>query len=320
MKNLSRILMLLALIPMLVLMSCKDNDEPDADQPFEIMTTYMMNNNLDVSDVLSDWIVGPPASAEEVPAFLSNYHVMDVRAAEAFDGNHIEGAVNTSLGTILDDAASATKPILVVCYTGQSAGHAVMALRLSGYPDAKVLKFGMSQWNSATEGPWNGSTGDVGVGHANWSMGAVADIQEFELPSFTSDEMDGAAILAERVQFMIEKGFQGIANTEVLSSPDNYFVNNFWDETDTEHYGHINGAYRIKPLSLANNEIKNLDPNETIVSYCWTGQTSSMLTAYLTVLGYDAKSLKFGTNGMIYSELESHKFSPPSVDLPVVTE
>ena len=33
-----------------------------------------------------------------------------------------------------------------------------------------------------------------------------------------------------------------------------------------------------------------------------------MVTAYLTVLGYDAKSLKFGSNSMIYDDLLGHKW------------
>jgi rhodanese-related sulfurtransferase len=61
----------------------------------------------------------------------------------------------------------------------------------------------------------------------------------------------------------------------------------------------------------------NLDPSKEVVTYCWTGQTSSMITAYLSVLGYNTVSLKFGANGMIYDDLESHKFSTPAVDLPL---
>ncbi|NQT97529.1 MAG: hypothetical protein HQ562_07290 [Candidatus Marinimicrobia bacterium] len=46
------------------------------------------------------------------------------------------------------------------------------------------------------------------------------------------------------------------------------------------------------------------------VPYCWTGQTSALVTAWLTVLGYDAKSLKFGVNSMIYDDLaEAKKWS-----------
>jgi 3-mercaptopyruvate sulfurtransferase SseA len=35
---------------------------------------------------------------------------------------------------------------------------------------------------------------------------------------------------------------------------------------------------------LSVGEINNLDPSKTVVTYCWTGQTSSMITAYLNVL------------------------------------
>ena len=34
------------------------------------------------------------------------------------------------------------------------------------------------------------------------------------------------------------------------------------------------------------------------MTYCYTGQTSAVVTAYLRVLGYDAYSLTFGMNGI----------------------
>ena len=104
----------------------------------------------------------------------------------------------------------------------------------------------------------------------------------------------------------------------VLGSPSNYCINNYWASTDLEHYGHISSAYRIQPLSIAGGQLENLDAAKQVVTYCWTGQTSSMITAWLTVVGYNATSLKFGANGMIYDDLESHKYSAPSVDLPLV--
>jgi hypothetical protein len=178
----------------------------------------------------------------------------------------------------------------------------------------------MSQWTSTLSGPWANNTGDVAIGHANWTTDAVMPNESFNPPTLTTNKSDGAEILQARVAEMLAGGFKGITNTDVLANPDAYFINNYWAGTDVEHYGHINGAYRILPLTLANNEVEFLDSEKTIVTYCWTGQTSSMLTAYLNVLGYDAVSLKFGANGMIFSDLESHKYSPPSVDLPVVTE
>lgn len=321
MKTFQKNLLMLALVPMLFLVSCKDDDEPiPADDPFATMTAYMVDNGMDIPDVINGWITGAPSSLTDVTAFVDSYYIMDLRAADAFAAGHIEGAVNTTYGTLLADAQNATKPILIVCYTGQSAGHAVMALRLSGFADAKVLKWGMSGWSSLTQGPWAGSIGDAAIGHSSWTMGPVAETTTFEAPTFETTATEGAEILAERVEFMLANGFSGVNSTDVLAAPDNFFVNNYWAATDTEHYGHIAGAVRIQPLTIANEEFLFLDPDKPVVSYCWTGQTSSMLTSYLTILGYDAKSLKFGANGMIYDDLESHKYSPPSVDLPVVTE
>jgi len=323
MKSLQKLFYLL-LIPALVFTSCKDEDEPTpvVDSPYETMTAYMVANDMDLTDILDGWIVGAPAETD-LTTFLDGYTVLDVRGTDDYNTGHVEGAINSSLGTVLDDAAGSTKPLLVVCYTGQAAGHAVVALRLSGYPDAKVLKWGMSGWGSDTSGPWSGNSGENGnnaVGHNNWTTSATATVQEFGAPTFTATSTDPAAILQERVSYMIGNGFQGVTSTDVLSNPDNYFINNFWAQADVDHYGHIAGAFRIQPMSLETGEFENLDPDGTVVTYCWTGQTSSMITAYLTVLGYEAKSLKFGANNMIYSELESHKYVPPSVDLPVVTE
>lgn len=319
-------LILLLLIPMLVLASCKkDSDEPTptpgSDTSYEILTNYLVANDLDLPDILTAWIVPAPASEADLPAFLDSYDIIDIRGTSDFNGGHIEGAVNTTLANILVEAQNTTKTILVVCYTGQTAAHAVVALRLSGY-DAKVLMWGMSGWNSTMSGPWLGNSGDengnTAVGNANWVATATATATQFNDPTITGN--DGQTMLEIQVQNMLTNGFKGINNVDVLANPSNYFINNFWDEADVTHYGHIAEAYRIKPLSIENGEMKNIDPDKTVVTYCWTGQTSSMVTAYLNVIGYNATSLKFGTNGMIYTELESHQFVTPTVDLPVVTE
>ena len=318
MKKLFQILFLSAILSIVFFSSCKESggDDPVPGDNYTTLTTFMAANSMDLGDILTSWIVGPPASVDEVPAFISNYHIIDLRSDTHFAAGHIEGAVNSTLGNILTAAQDATKPILVVCYTGQTAGHAVTALRLSGYSDAKVLKWGMSGWNSSTTS-WADNIGDEAVGHANWSAtNSTASNETFDSPNLSATATDGAGILAERVTAMLNGGFKGVINTDVLGTPANYHINNFWDETDVDHYGHIVEAYRTKPLAISN--MNNLDPNNTVVTYCWTGQTSSMVTAYLSVLGFDAKSLKFGTNGMIYSELESHKYTVPTVELPVV--
>ncbi len=305
MNKFMKFALIFILVPF-VMVSCKDdnNDNPtDEGSKFETLKTYLQDNNMDLTNMLDGWIT----TATDVHDNLGNYYVMDIRSEEDYNAGHIEGAVHSSLGTIVQDAAAADNPIIVACYTGQTAAHAVVALRLSGYADAKVLKFGMSSWHSDFAGPWNSNIGDVADGHNNWSTTETPSVETYDYPSLTTDFTDGAAILEERIE-VLTSGFNGVANTEVLANPDSYYINNFWDQETWDHYGHIVGAKRIYPLSLDN--INNYDASKTVVTYCYTGQTSSMITAYLKVLGYDALSLKFGANGMIHSTMESHKWSP----------
>jgi len=323
MEKFVKYFMFVLLASALTFAGCSSDDDDDSTPStpttttYDLLVDYMINHNMDVDVVIADWIT----TAENVATKGTDaWHIIDIREASVYEAGHIEGAINSTLGDILDAAEGATKPILVVCYTGQGAGHATIALRLSGYADAKVLKWGMSGWNSATSSSWVNNTGDAAIGHTNWIVppGNITATAEFALPTLESSSTDGATILAERITAMLEGGFHGVGNADVLAAPANYYINNYWALTDVEHYGHITGAYRVKPFTLADGNDKNLNAAKPVVTYCWTGQTSSMMTAYLTVLGYDAYSLKFGANGMIYSNLESHKYTEPTVDYPLV--
>jgi len=313
MRNLMKFSLIIGMIAVLFISACK-KPEPDpipATHSFEVLKNYLIDNGMDIPDVINGWIT----SATDVHDNLDNYYVIDIRSAEDFADGHIPGAVNATLGSILTAAGnSGGKPIIVACYTGQTAGHAVLALRLSGYVDAKVLKWGMCSWNNATAIAWPGNVGSPAIGNPSWVIpGSPANNTTFSPPSFTATSEDGAGILAERVTALLAGGMNKITNTDVLATPSDYFINNYWAAADNEKYGHFTGAYRINPLSLADGEYLNLNPNETVVSYCWTGQTSSMLTAYLKVLGYDAKSLLFGANGLIYDNLEAHQWSDAEI-------
>ena len=315
-------LLLVAVLSAFIVFGCKDKTTDPDTNAMEVVKAYMDANNLTITELLSGWIISPDSLAQ----VLDQNYVMDIRsgdyhgatAADPADGipdyenGHIPGAVSSSFTNIVADAALADKPIVVVCYTGQSAGHATMALRLSGYTDARVLMWGMSGWNLDFD-KWSGSCAQLD--HANWvaAPGAIAANEVFDYPEFESDSEDGATILAERVAYMISSGFKSIGAVTAsldgaLDDPSLYFINNFWTAADVTTYGNIDGAYRINPLVL-----ENLDPNKTIVTYCWTGQTSSMITAYLTVLGYDAKSLKNGANSMIYDDLTAHKWNAANI-------
>lgn len=327
MKKLIKLFVVFLMVPALVFVSCNksDDDNDNGNQPqvnaYETLKQYLVQNNMDLDDIISangKFITTADAINSKG---VGDYFFVDIREQADFDAGHIDGAVHSTLGNILNTVEGATKPIIVVCYTGQTACHAVVALRLSGYMDAKALKWGMAGWNSQFANAWSSKTGDVAIGNANWipAPGSITANTTFSAPTFTSVYTTGSQILAERIDYMLNKGFQKVTNADVLGTPSNYFINNYWSQTDVETYGNITSAYRILPLTLESNQFANLDPSKTVVTYCWTGQTSSVVTAYLTIMGYEARSLLFGTNGMIYSNLSAdHQYHTPTTDYPVV--
>lgn len=312
MKKLAIYLLALVLLPALFLTSCDRGDDLDdtgavSTPAFTLLKDHMVQNNLDISNILVNtnnqkFVVGPPA-ADALQTFLDTYYIMDLRSNTDFLTAHIEGANNVAFSDILTAATATTKPILMVCYTGQTACYATALLRLYGYPSTRSLKWGMSGWNASTAGPWNGKIGsNLADGHSNWThQGAPANLV-FDNPTISTTLTNGEAILKQRVEAVVAAGFGAVtvSGSDVLTNPSQYFINNYFSEADYSGFGHINGAYRILPLTLGNDAYLGLDPgaNAKVVTYCYTGQTSAVMTACLRVLGYDAYTMTFGMNGI----------------------
>jgi rhodanese-related sulfurtransferase len=315
MKIIFKYAILVLLVPTLVLVSCKK--DPTESKAFEDLKNYMVDNNLDLPDLLDGWIVAPTLVADggivADDFTIPNYHVFDIRGTDDFNAGHIKGAINLVLADVVTTAANyADKPILVVCYSGQTAGRAVMALRLSGYSDAKVMKFGFSYWSSDTYtvgdearsfDKWTGKIGDPAVGHQNWVTNASAQLPVYGYPTWESDNTDKAAVLAERVEAMLGMDWT-TSSTAVLADPDAYNIYNFWTPEDYTTFGHYKGSYQIKPISIADDIIKAFNPDAENQVYCFTGQTSSFTIAWLQVLGYPAKSITYGVNSLSYTALD----------------
>ncbi|MFK5958223.1 MAG: rhodanese-like domain-containing protein [Lutibacter sp.] len=312
MKKLSLILIGLLLVPTLFLTSCDRGDDlttggVTAEPTFTLLKEYMIDNQLDINNVISNpagikFVVGAPALADyDAAAFKVKYYIMDIRSANSYGTSHIDGAINVAFGDILTQAANkGNKQLLVVCYTGQTACYATALLRMYGHPNAQALKWGMTGWSETTDS-WTAKVGDVGSDSSNWSYGSAPALGIYSDPVLSSLSVDGAEILRKRVEDVVAAGFKTASNADVVASPSDYFINNFFSETDYTGFGHISGAHRISPLTLANGEYKNLDDSAKVVTYCYTGQTSAVVTACLRVLGYDAYSLTFGMNGLNHS-------------------
>ncbi len=252
-----------------------------------------------------------------------DYTILDFRASSDYNTNHIPGSYDVSLGNLLDQlnsrALPTDKPFLAVCYTGQSAGHGVIALRALGY-EAYSVKFGMSAWHTSLD-KWSGNCAS-GAAFETTDNPAV-DIYDF--PSWDEGAATEEEAVEARVAAMLEAGFKGITySTMVTNGLDNYFIINYFGEADYNGTGdsgipgHLEGAYQFTPqASMGMDEMLEYIPTDMpVVVYCWTGQTSSQMTAYLNMLGYEAYSLKFGSNNLWYDQLTGHKWSSPGLTYP----
>ena len=129
-----------------------DGDDINPENPilqpaFDVMSKYMLDNDLDLTNVLSGpggevkFVAGAPAEAD-LDAFLNKYSILDIRSLEAYNTGHIQGAKHVAFADILEEADAASKQVLVVCFTGQTACYAVSLLRLAGHPNAQSTQMG----------------------------------------------------------------------------------------------------------------------------------------------------------------------------------
>jgi len=180
----------------------------------------------------------------------------------------------------------------------------------------------MSSWNAATADPWNNNTGDTLTNPETTPNNG--DLVMNAYPVLTEDE---ATVVEDRVAAMLTGGFMGVMYDDIKDNLEDYFVLNYFGEEDylgTGGYGtpgHIPGAFQFTPFaSMGIDEmLGNIPADKTVVVYCWTGQHSSQVTAYLNMLGYDAVSLKFGSNNLFHTLLTGNKWTAAQIhDFPLV--
>ncbi len=314
MKRLFGYLLVVMLIPAFVLTGCKDSDDPTpvTKGNFTTLADYMIDNNMDLPALLDSWVIDATLIADggivdPTDYSIPDWTIFDIRSAASFAEGHIKGAVNVALADVITEAEAINDNqanILVVCYTGQTAGRAVMALRLSGFPNAKVLKFGFSSWSSNSDfDKWSANVSDQADGSSNWVNTTSPDVSTYAFPTWETTATEGAEILAEKVNEMLANSSWSVSSADVLTTPSEYSIYNYWGEEDYLNLGHFAGAFQYNTISLANDLVAALNPENSNLVYCYTGQTSSIITAWLNVLGYNVKSISFGVNSLQYTAL-----------------
>ena len=216
--------------------------------------------------------------------------IIDIRSAEDYGKGHVKGAVNLPWGgTAIADGLSSIptdKPVYVYCYTGQTAGQAVVTLNLAGI-NAQSVNLG-----------WN-----LGISKVeNVAAVTVTDATAFE---------GAGSTISPAIQEAVTAYYEGLGAIEdarfknyKISEDDLKAMVDAKDESililsvrKAEDYaaGHIEGAINIPfGKEMIPGFMSELPKDKKIVVYCYTGQTAGQATAALRLLGYDAVSLNGG--------------------------
>jgi rhodanese-related sulfurtransferase len=302
------------LLAMLFVVSCsEDSTKPEVIES-EVLLQYL--ESID-SPYGKDFVATDlPAivTAEAVKADISagKAYVVDVRAAADYALGHVPGAKNVAIPDILTHmkTVDATKydKVVLICYTGQSAQFATTILRLMGYKNAFSMKWGMCSWNKDFSKRWNDIVANGNQYASQFETTPNAKPAKGTLPVLNTGKTTGKEILEARVEAVLKENYNiGVTSATVFGNLTNYYIANYWPEAQYLDPGHIKGAYQYTPktsMKLAA-DLMTLPTNKEIVVYCYTGQTSAALATYLKIIGYNAKTLQFGCNGMIYDQMKA---------------
>jgi len=250
-----------------------------------------------VADAAKDYFANMPQDVYKISQtdFIAkvkaneDLSILDIRQADVYEQGHVKGAVNIPWGSAIAENLAKLpkdKPIMVYCYTGQTAGQTVALLNVAGF-DAKSVNLGWNLGISKVEG-----IADVTETSANvLEGGAAADIK----PEIQAAVTDYFAKLAELkgTTYANYKISEDEAK-KLLDAEDSSVM--FLSIRKAEDFakGHIEGAMNIPFAKGMEASFDQLPKDKKIIVYCYSGQTAGQTVAILRLLGYDAVSLNSG--------------------------
>jgi len=239
------------------------------------------------------------------PAEAANYNIVSVRSADVYAIGHVPGAINIPWKTIADDASLAQLDVakqITYCYTGHTGQVADTILAVLGY-DTYNMKFGMMGW---TDDPDVLGTTPFDCEPPNYDTEDTANDlpADNDLPILSTGEIDPTAIAKAQAQAYLGSGLAPtISVTDVkmiVDDPDqadDYIIVSV-RAADVYAIGHVPGAINISWKTIAEeNNLKKLNKDKTIITYCYTGHTGQLACTVLNLLGYEARNMKFGMMG-----------------------
>lgn len=277
--------------------------------------TYFDDYKIEFNGVTMGVNVTPAAAFANLAADINHYYVVDMRSAADFAHAHIEGAVNVSMGGLVDaiETFPTDKIILVGCYTGQTASYATSIINLVGSETGHVaqnLKFGASGMFPAELVK---ASGDYAYPYANDNvLDMVTDASPAknaagDYPALDDDVNTAADALKARAAIAAAAWGSGtgrISHTDAAAaSMDDLYLINYFSETAYAD-GHLPNAIQYGPPNAFHTTqfLNTLPVGKDIGVYCYTGQTSAQVAAYLQMMGYQGKTVLYGVQKMCYED------------------
>jgi len=258
----------------------------------EVVVDTMDEVGLDT--VVGDYFANKPdhsyliKSGDVIPRVAAgeDIFILDIRQAADYEAGHLKGAVNAPWGPAIAENLSKIpqdKEVFIYCYSGQTAGQAVMTLNAAGI-NARSISYGWNFGLSKAEG--------------------IADVTETTVNEFT-----GSFEVAANVQEAMTAYYAGLADVSDTTwknykvSEDNLkaMIDNGDDfvlisarGADDYAEAHIEGAVNIPYGKSFITNLASVPMDKKVVVYCYSGQTAGQATAAMRLLGYDAVSLNGG--------------------------
>jgi len=317
---------------LLLAVGCKEDESdpvtptPTVNEAAEL-AKYVESNN-DYIYAGSSFVLSASTYRTEVVADPTKIYTIDIRSASDYAAKHLKGAVNVAMKDLYTHIKGLTfanyKYVVVTCYSGQSAAFGISVVRsLLPLADAnKVvsLKWGMSSIDSSFATSYWLAKPSNARSASFVNTPAPAKPAKGELPTLSTGKTTGKEILEARAAEVLTAGFNiSITEATVYTNLSSYFIANYWPNAAYLDPGHIDGAYNYDPTTKpfkVDSLLKTLPTNKPVVVYCYTGQTSAYVGAYLKMLGYDVKSISYGANSMIFDKMRASSNTSSSAFVP----
>lgn len=266
--------------------------------------------------------------APEVYNNITTYLILDVRTPQDFASGHIQNSVNVKPDSLLiylkSINADSYPKIIIVSSTGQAASYYSCLLILDGYTNVYAMRFGMASWNSSFSDPWLSALDNLvprTLTDTDYPKDGYSPLPSLTFPD---ENADAKSKLEYRINQLLAAGFEDEIKIE-YSTPaidiriilpvdkargyliclgDPQFYKSYFG---TSHpFDAILYLFAAPNLEFeSTNLLQTLPSNKTIYLYSYAGNISAFITAYLRVLGYDARSVLYGGNNMIYNAMRN---------------